>query len=197
MNNSQLDKPWFIEQLNNKSLCEKLAGLKLVVSDIDGSLTDGTMIYTDTNEDARSFSIQDGYAIFQAQRIGLAVAFLSGKAHGSGKRRAQQLGIPEDLYFGGREVKIEKINTMAKSVGTSIENVLLFGDDHLDMQAKLAQPELLYATPQDSPFYFHHQADLVVPRDGGRHAFRLLMDLILFLQKKHFAQEIIEKSLNE
>lgn len=197
MNSMQLDKPWFIEQLKNKSLCDKLANLKLVVSDIDGSLTDGTMIYRSTGEDARNFSTQDGYAIIHAQQHKLSIAFLSGKNHGSGQHRAQQLGIPDELYFGGKVEKIKKIKKMAKSLTISSNEVLLFGDDYLDVQAKLADPNLLYATPHDSPFYFHHQADLIIPRNGGNHAFRLLLDLILFVQKKHFSQEIIAAFLHE
>ena len=197
MNSMHNDKPWFVACLNNQELSKKLQGLKMVVCDIDGTLTNGTMAYNQDGELFRYFSITDGFGIVSAQHAGLIIAILSGKAHDSAQQRAKKLHIPEHLCFGGREKKLEVIKQMAQQESLELNQILLFGDDYYDAKVKMAAPQLLYATSHDAPFYFHQHADIIVPRNGGNHAARLLLDLILYLKKKHFAQASIAQAINE
>ena len=73
------------------------------------------------------------------------------------------------------------------------EETLHFGDDFLDLEIK---PHVgIFAAPQNAPFYIQHAADIVVPKDGAHSAFRLLLDVILYVQGNHFAQKFIEEAI--
>ena len=178
MNSNINDFSWFTQCLNNDTLCKKLSDVKMVICDVDGTLTNGTIDYTDEHEYSRAFSILDGFAIVSAQKSGLLVGLLSGKAH-------------------GKEEKIVTIREMAALYNIPLSQILLIGDDFFDVKVKLADPTILFATLQDAPFYFHSFTDVVIPRNGGHHAVRLMLDLVLYLQKKHFAQTLIDQTLNE
>ena len=197
MNSNINDFSWFTQCLNNDTLCKKLSDVKMVICDVDGTLTNGTIDYTDEHEYSRAFSILDGFAIVSAQKSGLLVGLLSGKAHGSITIRAKKLGIPDNLCAEGKEEKIVTIREMAALYNIPLSQILLIGDDFFDIKVKLADPTILFATLQDAPFYFHHFTDVVIPRNGGHHAVRLMLDLVLYLQKKHFAQTLIDQTLNE
>lgn len=169
----------------------------MVICDVDGSLTNGTIYVNQTEEFARGFSVVDGYGIAQTQRTGIKIAFLSGKQNNSALVRALSLGIPEHLFLQGIDNKVEAFATLLASTGLKPANTIMWGDDVLDAQVKQVNDTCLFVCPCDAPFYIQACADLVIPRDGGRHALRLLLDLILFINKKHHMQCIIEKSLNE
>ncbi len=196
--NTQYDKDltWFKKCLQNNNLVEKLKKIKLIITDIDGSLTDAKIGYTQEDEDARYFSIQDGFAIGSAVKHNLLrIAFLSGKNHNSAFLRAQKLGISREDCIEGREDKLDMICMLQKKHDITHNETIFFGDDWLDTQVKLQEKNLFFSVPCSAPFYFHHVADLVVPKGGGDHAFRLLLDLVLYVQNKHFAQEVIDSAL--
>ncbi len=195
MNQISSDKDWFKECLNNLNLCKKLTEIKLVICDVDGTLTNGTMTYSATEEASRNFSIVDGFGMVQAQKAGILIALLSGKAHGSIAIRAKKLNIPESLCFGGQEDKIVIIKKFAQEHQLKLSEIALIGDDYFDLKTKIAEPSLLFISLQDAPFYSQAYADLVICRDGGNHAVRLFIDLVLYIQQKHFAQNLIDKAL--
>ncbi|MBY0352783.1 hypothetical protein K2W90_00285 [Candidatus Babeliales bacterium] len=195
MNKQHQDLLWFKQCLEKKELVEQLKKIKLIIADIDGSLTDGNLEYTEEKENSRRFSTQDGFGIIKAMKAGILVAFLSGKDHGSIKARAQLLGIPDDLFIGGRKDKLVVIQQIQQKHGLSDNEVLMFGDDHFDALVKQQNPAFIFAVPNNAPFYYHDFANVVVPREGGHHAFRLLVDLILYVQKKHFDAELITQAL--
>ena len=190
------DFEWFSSTLNNVSLVNRLKEIKLVIADIDGSMTDGMITYNLDGESGRNFSIQDGFATARALKSGLLIAFLSGKDHNSAQLRAKKLGIPDDLCVTGCEDKITYLLQMQKSYNSLPAQTIMYGDDFLDARVKAQQPELFLVVPNNIPFYFHQTADLVLPKNGGDNAFRLLLDILLFVQGKHFAQEYITQTLS-
>ena len=188
------EKEWFISQLNNQTLVESLKKIKLVIADIDGALTDNKIFLDESNGQQKSFSIQDGYAITKAPKVGVHVAFLSGKHNNSTLARAKTLGIPEELFqMGDSKCKIQYVHKMQEFTKATKEETIHFGDDVLDLYVK---PEVgLFASPNNALFYVKHNADIVVPRNGGHGAFRMLLDLILYIQGNHFAQDYIKDAL--
>lgn len=191
------DQDWFSTCLKDKNLIEKLKKIKLVISDVDGALTNGKIDYTIEGELSRSFSIRDGFLTnYAVKKTDLLVGFLSGKNHASATKRAQIIGIPEDLCFEGKEEKLVIIKKIIKQRNLELFELVHFGDDYLDIRIKLEAPDVFFVAPQDAPFYIVHKADLVVPRNGGEHAFRLLLDLILYVQEKHCSQELIQACMN-
>ena len=190
-----LEKNWFKNCLENKDLLEKIKKIKLIITDVDGALTDGQVLIQQ-DYISKSFSVQDGFIIDRTLKNNLLnIAFLSGRKDEVTKKRAHMLGVPDDMCFiGFCGSKVEKLNEILKTKNLTKEQTLYFGDDFLDIELK---PHVsLLACPTNTPFYFQQEADILVPRDGGNHTFRLLLDLILYVQKKHpFAQKFIEKAL--
>ena len=193
-NQAEIDKNWFRQCLKNDDLLQKLKKIKLIICDVDGALTD-TQLYLSPDSISKVFSVQDGFIINQTLKSKiLDIALLSGRKDIVTNIRAQQLGIPEDMCFTGFcGSKIDKVKEVQEKKKISSQETLHFGDDFLDFEIK---PHVgLFVCPCNAPFYFQDKADLVVPRAGGNSPFRLLLDLILYAQKKHpFAQELIKDS---
>jgi 3-deoxy-D-manno-octulosonate 8-phosphate phosphatase (KDO 8-P phosphatase) len=195
MNTAQKDKLWFSEIVYNHDLSNRIAQIKLIIFDVDGTLTNAGIAIDDQGEGARIFDIQDGYAFRPALQAGLKIALISGKKNISTIIRGAALGIPEEFCIVGCINKPEAITTMQAKLGIPPEQTAIFGDDHLDFQVQQAGLTMLFACPANAPFYYQDAAHMVVPRTGGTGAARLLLDLILYVQDKHFSQETITKSL--
>ncbi|MFH1643836.1 MAG: hypothetical protein ABIA74_01550 [bacterium] len=188
------DLNWFKSCLQDNILVEKLKKIKLIVTDVDGCLTNGQLFITENGDRIKGFSVQDGFATTKALKSDLLISFLTGRKDNSVKYRAKQLGIPDDLYFEGFcDGKKEIIKQIQKNKNISKEQTILFGDDFLDIECK--DEVGIFASPQNSLFYVASQADLIIPKQGGFGAFRLLLDLILFIQEKHFASLFINKTI--
>ena len=188
------DTYWFKTILKKKDLIEKIKQIKLVVTDVDGCITNGTVYVTEDDNEHKGFSIQDGFATAHGQKAGLAIAFLSGRASKATEIRAQKLKIPENLcYTGKNNGKIKTLKIIQNDVKTTKKETLFFGDDIFDAQTK--DYVGIFASPANAVFYVQHIADIVIPKNGGGGSFRLLLDLILYSQQKHFAQELIDRSL--
>jgi 3-deoxy-D-manno-octulosonate 8-phosphate phosphatase (KDO 8-P phosphatase) len=192
---AQNDKAWFKSCLQNKELIKKIEKIKLVVSDVDGALTNAWVYITSEGEGGRYFSTVDGYIVKPALASGLLIAFVSGKDNKSTFMRGTRLGLSEDMCVSGTGNKVENVCNLQEKKSLKDNEVLIFGDDYLDAQVKLEKPDVLYACPSNTLFYLQSCADLVVTRDGGASAFRLLLDLILFVQKKHFVQKLLEREI--
>ena len=188
-------RDWFQKSLAEKALVEKLKKIKLIITDVDGCLTNGTAAYSDDHEILKSFCIQDGFMITKLNKPNMPhIAFVTGRSDAAATRRAQDLDIPEKLYYKGidknKAAAVQKIQTALK---VSKDETLFFGDDVLDLQAKEAVG--IFASPISGVFYVKTEADIISPRPGGNGALRAILDLILYIQEKHPAQDAIKKSL--
>ena len=189
------DIAWFKQCIANKKLIKHLKKITFIITDIDGSLTSGHVYVSSGKEEGRMFSTQDGYVFFPAMKNGLTIAFMSGKKNASTLKQGKILNIPEELCLTGIIDKSKKISELQKKMNFSSEQTCIFGDDYLDISSKLNNVVSLFACPNNTPFYIQKQADIIIPKDGGAHAFRLFMDLLLYIQEKHFAQNLIKQSL--
>lgn len=187
---------WFKTMLNNKDLIARLKNITLVVTDVDGSLTDGTVHFNADGEGDRMYSPQDGYAMRIAIDSGIKVAFLSGNAGASITSRAKKLRIPDELIILGASDKRAAVKKLQSITGAHSEQTLMFGDDCLDAAVKEADPAIFFAMPNNSVFYLKPIADCVTPSNAGAgSALRLMLDLVLYVQEKHIAQHLIRKAL--
>ena len=190
------DKKWFLSQLSNKSLLNKLSKIKLIITDVDGCLTNGKGYYSDHKEIQKNFSIQDGYLITKCNKPGMPhIAWVTGRSDAAATNRAKTLSIPDELYYQGvNKDKSTIVREILQKLSVTKEETLFFGDDVLDLQVR-DEVEIL-AAPSSALFYVKDHADIVSPRIGGDGAFRLILDLTLYVQKLHIAQDFIERSLN-
>ncbi len=195
MNTCQTDALWFKNTLANQPLIEALKAIKLVVFDVDGTLTNAGIYIDDQGEGGRIFSVQDGFIFRPATKAGLTLALMSGKNNKSTMHRGAALGVPENLCSVGILTKPEAIHKLQTDHSFTPAQTLMVGDDHLDAIVKKTGMASLFACPADAPFYYQAYADIVLPRAGGNQAARLLLDLILYIHGKHFDQDLITQSL--
>lgn len=154
---------------------ERLKHVKLVVTDVDGVLTDGGLYYGPDGECLKRFNARDGLGVRLLQKAGIQVAILSGRDCPALRKRIEDLGITEAVL--GRLDKRTALQGITKRCGVTAEEVVFIGDDVSDMEVF----ELcgVSVTVGDAPNYVKSKADLVLISDGGRGAFREIVDYIV------------------
>src|SRR5689334_19785030 len=93
-----------IESRKSKISAQRWAAIRLFAMDVDGVLTDGTVLISSDGSEAKSFSILDGLGLKRLEKAGVAVAWISGRASGATTSRANELKIPHVIQ--GRTDKI-------------------------------------------------------------------------------------------
>lgn len=157
---------------------EKIKHIKAFILDVDGVLTDGTILVTETGEQLRKFSIKDGYALQLAVKRGYHVAAISGGRSKGIEMRLKGLGIPD--VFLGVDSKINTYQSFLQSKDLLPDQVLYIGDDIPDLPViKLAG---LAACPADAVEEIKAVCDYISPRKGGDGCVRDLIEKVLKIQ---------------
>jgi 3-deoxy-D-manno-octulosonate 8-phosphate phosphatase (KDO 8-P phosphatase) len=189
------DLTWFKSVLKDNNLMVRFKKIKLVISDVDGALTNAKVYVAEDGEGGRNFSTQDGFFVKWMIDHGINVVLISGKKNKSTEVRARYIGVPLDQCFMGHVEKNWIIDEICKKFNLTKEQILVYGDDLPDANMKLADIVELFICPANAPFYIQSLADLVLPREGGNNAFRLMSDLILYVQGKHKVQDLVRAAL--
>ena len=154
------------------------ARIRLFAMDVDGVLTDGTVLISSDGTEAKAFSIFDGTGIIRLNRAGLAVAWISGRASGATARRAQELKIPHLVQ--GRIDKLAALQELAARLGLTAAQCAYMGDDVIDAPA-IAWAGIGAAPAEAMPAALA-AADFVTRRPAGRGAVREVCEQILAAQ---------------
>jgi 3-deoxy-D-manno-octulosonate 8-phosphate phosphatase (KDO 8-P phosphatase) len=157
---------------------ERAAPVRLILFDVDGVLTDGTLLLHADGSESKVFDIKDGTGIVWAQRLGLTVGFLSARSSAATAQRASQLGIT--LMHQGVASKLETYEQIADSLMLDDDQVAYMGDDILDLPV-LARVGLA-AAPADASDDVRSRVHWVAKANGGAGAARELIELILRAQ---------------
>ena len=153
----------------------KLANIQLLVVDVDGVLTDGSLIINPDGSESKSFSTLDGHGLRLWRRAGLKVAFLSGRVSEPTQYRAQQLGI--DYCLQDCHDKLSSLEQLLKQTGLSAEQVAYIGDDLPDLPPiRCAGFGVAVANAVDE---VKDAADYVTANPGGNGAVREVIEYIL------------------
>jgi 3-deoxy-D-manno-octulosonate 8-phosphate phosphatase (KDO 8-P phosphatase) len=161
--------------LNDTRLAERCRALKLILTDVDGVMTDGTFLLLPDGTEARSFHVRDGLGIVLAQRAGLRTGLVTGKSSASVERRAAELRM--DVVRQGVADKLSCLRQILKSEGLTMDEVAFIGDDLNDLP--VIQEVGLSATPADAPFELRSAAFMVTDAPGGRGCLREFIEAIL------------------
>ena len=152
-----------------------LADIQLLVLDVDGVLTDGTLIINGDGSESKSFNSLDGHGIRMWRRAGLKVAFLSGRASEPTRYRAEQLQI--DYCLQDCHDKLPAMEKLLKQLGLSEEAIAYIGDDLPDLPViKYAGFGVAVANAIDEVKQY---ADYVTTHQGGSGAVREVIEYIL------------------
>lgn len=162
--------------LSQNDLFKKARGIKLVLTDVDGVLTDSGVYYSERGEELKRFSVRDGMAVERLLKLAnIETGIISGENSPSVRLRAEKLGITE-LHLGIRE-KIKTFKEILAQRGLQSADVAYIGDDVNDLDIlKIAG---LSAAPSDAMPPVLGTVDFVCIHRGGYGAFRELAELIL------------------
>lgn len=153
----------------------EFAGIRLLVMDVDGVMTDGKIIYTSDGQEIKSFNIKDGLGIKRAQASGIETAIITGRTSPMVERRALELGIAHLVQ--GREDKLAVLSDLLDQINLSLDQVAYIGDDLPDLTA--IESVKLGACPADAATEVKSRANWVSTRAGGDGCVRELCDLLV------------------
>ena len=158
-----------------EALAERCRRLRLVLSDVDGVLTDGRVWLMPGVDEGRSFHIRDGLGVVLAQRAGLRVGLLSGRASQAISQRARDLGI--DVVLQGVDDKLAALRELLAHERLAPAEVAYVGDDLNDLGV-LGEVGLS-AAPADAAFEVRAQALMLLETPGGHGCLREFIEAIL------------------
>lgn len=159
------------------NILELFAPIKTFVFDVDGVLTNGSLLVTEEGHLLRSMNIKDGYAIQLAIKKGYKVWILSGARSEGVRLRLQKLGVI-DVHIG-IETKKELLQEIALNSKTEYESVLYMGDDIPDLAAM--QLCGLPCCPADAVPEIKSVAKYVSPLKGGEGCARDVIEKVMKL----------------
>jgi len=157
------------------ALAARASRIRLLVLDVDGVLTDGGLFYGPAGEEWKRFDVQDGLALVEARRAGLAVAVISGRASPAVTRRMAELGVTEVLQ--GIADKEHALSSLLTRLGLSPTEVAMMGDDLPDLA--IMDKAGLALAPANASAEVQRAADWVSARRGGGGAVREAVELLL------------------
>jgi len=149
--------------------------VKLIALDVDGTLTDGTLLYSDNDVQAKAFHVADGLGIVMAQAVGIKVAVISGRTSRAVERRMMELKVTDLVQNCGD--KAAALRDLLAKYELRPEEAAYVGDDINDLPAfssvgvKIAVANAAAALKA--------QADWITPRPGGQGAVRDAIEEIL------------------
>lgn len=149
--------------------------IRMLVLDVDGVLTDGTINLDDASNEIKRFNIRDGFGIRMWQAFGGQVAICTGRTGIAITRRARELAIEHVIQGSGD--KGASIAKLAEESGIAAEAMAYIGDDWPDLPAMRAVG-LPIAVADAEPLVREH-ADRVTERSGGRGAVREVVEWLL------------------
>ncbi|MFB3906525.1 MAG: KdsC family phosphatase [Acidobacteriota bacterium] len=158
----------------------RLKHIRLVLTDVDGVLTDGRIAKLPHGDELKFFSIYDGLGIRLAQRCGIEVGFLSGRKSRQVTARATELGV--NVVIQGAADKVQAFESLCQDKGLSFEQVAYVGDDLPDI--RLLRKVGFSAAPVNAVSAVKECVDYVTSTKGGRGALREIIELILRAQGK-------------
>lgn len=163
-----------------KTLTSRLKKIKLLVSDVDGVLTDGGAYYSDNGLHLKKFNIRDGMGMVLLRKAGYKLAIVTTEKTKLVELRAQRIGV--DDLAQGIVSKVEAVEELMKKYSLTWEEVAFIGDDINDLP--VLKKVGFAACPADGTVINRKAAHYVTEADGGHGCVREVCDLLLALHYK-------------
>ncbi|MEC8723769.1 MAG: HAD-IIIA family hydrolase [Bacteroidota bacterium] len=157
---------------NYKALLQKITTL---IFDVDGVLTDSSILVTSDGEMLRKMNTRDGLALKLAVDAGLNVCIISGGSNEGVRKRLQGLGL-KDVILGAHD-KIKNLKTLMASLDVTKEEIMYMGDDIPDIP--VMEVVGLPCCPQDAVPEIKAVSEYISHKNGGQGAVRDIVEQIL------------------
>src|SRR5258708_3246345 len=155
--------------MNDNRFKEKAAEIKLLLTDVDGVLTDNGVYYAEAGEVMKRFSIRDGMGVERLRKLcGVETGIITGERSPSVARRAEKLGI-EELHLGVKD-KLGKLSEILERTQLQWSEIAYIGDDVNDLE--VLEKAGLSACPADAMESVCCIVNYVCENKGGYGAFR-------------------------
>ena len=154
---------------------EALRNVRLLALDVDGTLTDGRIIYPGLQSEIQRFDVSDGQGLRWLVNAGITVAWITGRGCEATERRAKELGVQELIMRSGP--KRAALEALQARLGISKAETVSMGDDVPDLG--LASASVLFCAPLDACEAVREAAGFVTQVRGGRGAVREVAEAIL------------------
>ena len=156
----------------------RAANVKVMIFDVDGVLTDGSLTYGPDGEATKTFNVLDGLGIQLLQRAGVATAIISARQSPIVVKRAADLGIAH-VYQGTHDKRVAFADLL-KATGATADQCGYIGDDVIDLPL-LLQVGFAVTVPTGHA-EVQHRAHYVTRAGGGRGAVREVCDMVMRAQ---------------
>ncbi len=153
----------------------RAAKIKLLVLDVDGVLTPGTVTLDHQGRELKFFNIKDGHGMKLLMRAGFELAWLSGRSGAANRARAEQVGVSR--LIEDAKVKLPVLTELVDQMGLAWEQVAFMGDDLIDLPPMRAVG--LALAPADAIDEVLQAAHWVSDHQGGRGAVRQACEFLL------------------
>lgn len=154
---------------------QRAQAIRLMVFDVDGVLTDGTLVYGANGEEVKHFNVKDGVGLKLLQTYGIEVAIISAKDSKPLAKRITDLGI-KHAYTGCKD-KLAALSELMSQLDIDFDEVGYCGDDVIDL--KVMQKAGLSIAPADAYAMVKEYAHFVTQAPGGKGVAREVADVLL------------------
>jgi len=169
------------KKLTSKQILKRAAKIKLLLTDVDGVLTDTGVYYSAKGEEMKRFSIRDGMGIERLrQLVNVETGIITREDSAIVKSRAQKLKI-EELHLGVME-KEKTLDEILSKKNLSVSEIAYIGDDTNDLEIMMKVG--LSACPNDATNFAKKISDIIVDSKGGYGAVRDLAEIIIEAKQK-------------
>lgn len=165
------------------NILEKFKPIKMIAMDVDGVLTNGSVLLLDNGQLARTMNIKDGYALQLAVKRGYHVVVISGGDDNAVKMRLNKLGV-KDVFLGSTDKK-SILQSQMQLHGLHKDEVLFIGDDLPD--AEVMKTVGLPVCPADAVADIKEIAEYYSPFNGGEGCVREIIEKVLRLNNQWIA----------
>ena len=158
-----------------QDILEKASKIQLVIFDVDGVLTDGSLFYGDDGQEYKAFNSKDGHGMVMLRNSGLKIGIITGRTSNVVKIRMESLGIKH--VYQGQKDKIPAYEQLKAELGLDDEQIAYVGDDIVDLPVMLRVG--LSIAVADSHELVCEKADWTTRAAGGRGAAREVCELLM------------------
>ena len=166
-------------------ILDRFLEVETFIFDVDGVLTDGSVMATDAGEMHRTFNIKDGFALQFAVKAGYNIIIISGGNSEGVRTRLKSLGI-KHVYTAIAD-KRALLSQLEKEEGIQLNNCLYMGDDYPDMSVMNMCG--IKTCPKDAAWEIQENSDWIAQANGGEGAVREILENVLTLQDKWESSE--------
>ena len=161
-------------------LKNKASKIKMVVFDVDGVMTDGSITYDENGVEYKTFNVKDGQGIVRITKEGIITAIITARNNATVKHRFENLGMSR--LFMGQKDKMIAMKQLLDEYNLDLSQVAYMGDDLPDIP--VLKEVGLASCPNDAIDEVKELCHFISSKNGGRGAVRELTDLIYSSQTK-------------